>query len=247
MNNTEHFSIKNHSVHLWHVQLTDFLIEVPTLSLLLNSDEIQRAERFRFEEHKQRYIVARAMLRNILGLYSKQAPKEIIFTYGVRGKPYLLHNPHNLQFNLSHSHDVAVYGITTQHEMGVDVEKIADASKEDIAKRFFSQEEYHRLMQLPAGQRSNGFYQLWSRKEAVIKAIGEGLYAPLHLFTVAMTSNAEFLNLIHQGNTLSLHVENFATIAGYQAAFATIQQVKEILHWRWDIKDGVVSLDDVLP
>src|SRR5580692_2114804 len=128
------FTIKNHNIHLWRVHLIDFSTQENDFLMLLSPDELQRANRFRFPEHRQRFIIARGMLRQILGLYTHFSPAEIIFSYGVHGKPFLQENRLNVKFNVSHSNDMAVYALTHEFEVGVDIQKIEEKYKEAVAK-----------------------------------------------------------------------------------------------------------------
>lgn len=242
---TTHFSIKPRVVHLWRVWLPDWMDQIVTLRHLLAVDEIERADRFRFPIHRERFTIARALLRKTLCLYLDSAPEKITFSYGHRGKPYLQSNPTTLQFNVSHSHDMAVYAVTQEAEMGVDIEKIDPPFKEDVAKGFFSTEEYKALMQLPVAERSGAFYHIWSRKEAVIKALGEGLYAPLDTFSVSPRETIE--SIVLPQNSLSYHVESFLFHPEYQSAFATPQRVNETVCWQWSTMGPVFSLTNDKP
>lgn len=221
-------SINQHSVHLWRIVLSDFFSQVSELSSILSDDEIVRANRFKFEIHRQRFTVARSMLRRVLSHYLTVSPEDIEFHYGHRGKPYLLNDPAHLQFNLSHSDDMAVVALTINHEIGVDIEKVEPGFKNDVAKRFFSVNEYQTLMALPQEEQTVAFYRIWSKKEALIKALGEGLYAPLDAFSVSPREGIETVSIQHDSKLIQYHVQNFFVHDDYPAAFATDQAVKNI-------------------
>ncbi|MHB1946584.1 MAG: 4'-phosphopantetheinyl transferase family protein [Gammaproteobacteria bacterium] len=227
------FSLKSQTVDLWHVLLTDLVSQEDRFLALLSPDEVQRANRFRFPHHRARFILARGILREILSLYTGQSPKEIVFEYGPRGKPYLKDNHLDLQFNVSHSDDVAVYAITQHAEVGVDIQKIEEGHHESVAKRFFSEEENKQLQRLSEVERAQGFCQLWASKEALIKAVGEGLYVPLGDFSVALHKKSQWITLIHEQQTQTLYLENFVTFPEYKAAFATSQTIQEKKYWEW--------------
>ncbi len=227
--------IESHSVHLWQVFVPDLLSHKDDFLLVLNQEEIKRAERFRFDEHRERYIIARAILRHILSLYTNTSPSKIEFVLGARGKPYLSQNALNLQFNVSHSHDMAVYALTTHAEIGIDIERIEPHFTEGVAKRFFSEKEYAALMALSEKERIPAFYRLWAGKEAVIKALGEGLYAPLADFSLDLSEDTQTILL---GQT-HFYVKNFAAHPDYQAAFATPQHIHQLVHWEWNEKGPV--------
>lgn len=227
------FLIENQTVHLWRATLPDLIPQENEFLPLLSEDELQRANRFKFPKHRQRFIVARGLLRNILSLYTNVPPQEIIFSYGHRGKPFLKNNPLNLQFNVSHSDDVAVYALTKEVEIGVDIQKIEDKFNDMVAKRFFSESEYLQLNQVEEDQRISAFCQLWSGKEALIKAVGEGLYVPLGNFSINLGENPQWITLTHQQKSENFYLKNFFAYSDYQAAFATHQQVENILYWEW--------------
>ncbi len=227
------FFIKKHSVHLWWVFVPELLAHVEQFSRILSADEMNRALRFRFEEHRQRFIIARAVLRQILQLYTERSASDIVFLQGERGKPYLQDNPLDLQFNVSHSHDMAVYAFTTQAEIGVDIEKIEPRFSDGVAERFFSQDECRELSKLPEDQRITAFYHLWAGKEAIIKALGEGLFVPLTSFSVDLQQQKQKIMLQHRAHEYVFHLEYFAAHPEYQSAFATAQSVEDIHHRQW--------------
>ena len=232
------YIIKERSVHLWQVFVPELVGQVSDFLLLLNPVELKRAERFRFAVHRERFIVARAMLRRILSLYINCLPQAIQFVNGERGKPFLQTNPQHIQFNVSHSEDMAVYAITHQFEIGVDIEKIKDAFDDAVAKRFFSAEEYAALSKLNPTEKIKQCYRVWAGKEALVKALGEGLYAPLGDFSVDFSREIQMVSLMHQQKLYPYHLENFVVNDEYQAAFATPQVIDEVVCWRWSI-DGI--------
>lgn len=227
------YSIKSQAIHLWRVRLTDLVNQEERFLELLSPDEVQRANRFRFPQHRNRFILARGILREILGLYTSRQPQEIAFDYGPRGKPYLKNNDLELQFNVSHSDDVAVYALSQNAEIGVDIQKIEAGHHESVAKRFFSAEENKQLQQLPEEERAEGFCQLWACKEALIKAVGEGLYVSLGDFSVALHEQSQWITLTHDQHTQTFYLENFVAFPEYKAAFAVSQKIQEQKYWEW--------------
>jgi 4'-phosphopantetheinyl transferase len=219
-------SIHKDTVHLWRVDLN--MIAEDQIKLL-SADEAERAHRFKFDIHRQRYIAARASLRRILSFYTDTPPEDIHFDYGKRGKPFLKGS--SLQFNVSHSDHMAVFALTMDHEIGVDIEKIEPEFKDSVASRFFSQQEYKELQQLSDSEKVPAFYRIWSKKEALIKALGEGLFAPLDAFSVSVNDGIESVKLIHENITMDYHLQTFFAYEGYQAAFATTRVIKSIEDW----------------
>lgn len=185
-------------IHLWYAWLDQPTEKVEQLSTLLSQDEAARAARFHFERDRRRYIVGRGLLRTILGQYLKVAPAHLQFRYGPHGKPALesgaLSSPGRgvskdagLHFNLAHSNEIALYGLARDHELGVDVEYIRPIPDlEQIVERFFAVQERDTLRTLPPEARPAAFYNGWTRKEAYLKALGDGLARPLDGFTVSL-------------------------------------------------------------
>lgn len=152
---------------------------------LLSPDELERSARFVFPHDRAKFVAARGQLREILSRYVCIPPHRIEFEYGPHGKPYIRSAVGSLQFNMSHSAYLAAIAISTTEEVGVDIEQIRPA-KEDIAERYFSAAECAALNQLSHADRLRGFYNVWTRKEAVIKALGCGLSMPLRSFDVSV-------------------------------------------------------------
>jgi len=130
------------------------------------------------------------VLRIILSYYLSIPAADIHFSYGERGKPSLISSGLDLRFNSSHSGDIAIYSIACRCELGIDVEHIRSLpDMEQIAHRFFCTEEITDLLAAPAGERETAFFRCWTRKEAYIKAIGDGLAVPLDSFRVSLRSD----------------------------------------------------------
>lgn len=165
-------------VHIWRINLNSDELQLQSFRETLSSDEIVRAERFYFPEHRQRFMAGRGTLRTILGQYLDIAPKQVEFEYQPRGKPLLAAKfaDQGLLFNLSHSQDLALLGVSYQHQIGVDLEYIRTMSDlEGLAKRFFSAREYEYLRLLSPAQQQQIFFRYWTCKEAYLKATGDGL------------------------------------------------------------------------
>lgn len=175
--------------HVWRARL-DVMAE--SFRESLQPDERERAERFYFAEHRRRFIARRRILRYILGRYLGQDPAELRFEYGPRGKPALSGRP--LYFNLSHSEEMALFAVTRHREVGVDIEHIQPRiNPAEIAKHSFSAAEKAELNSLPPDQQLIAFFNGWTRKEAYIKARGEGLALPLPEFDVSLGHPAALL------------------------------------------------------
>lgn len=178
-------SLNDDDVHLWLVAVPDCLNELAAFRELLDAEERARADRFHFERDRHRYAITRGVLRRLLALYA--GTSQFAFTTNKFGKPYL-QAPHDaLQFNVSHSRDLALFGFTRKRELGVDVEGIRpDFATLEIANRFFAADEAALLTALPEGERPGAFFNCWTRKEAYIKARGVGLSQGLSSFAVTL-------------------------------------------------------------
>jgi 4'-phosphopantetheinyl transferase len=180
--------VADNEVHVWRAQLELPSSQVQRLRDHLTEDELERANRFSFEVDRQRFIAARGILRSILGRYITIYPGHLRFSYNQYGKPFLApqFSSYLLNFNLCHSGSMALYAITRNMEIGVDVERVrSDFEYEEIAKRFFSVNEAAILRTIPTETRLEAFYTCWTRKEAYIKAHGKGLSLPLDSFDVS--------------------------------------------------------------
>jgi 4'-phosphopantetheinyl transferase len=186
-------SLGSRQIHVWGVPLGG---EAEAFLPLLSKGERDRAERFRFVDHRRRYAIAHGALRAVLGGYCGHDPCELTFATGPRGKPYLTSTgagASGVFFNLSHSSQLALIAVG-DCELGIDLEKCRHLeSMLEIARRHFSAAEYAALEGLQDAALQQGFYRCWTRKEAYIKAVGEGLSLPLDTFEVSLGEQPEFL------------------------------------------------------
>jgi len=178
-------NLSRDEVHLWHVALDEHAVE--SLQLLLNRAESVRANRFHFARDRNHFTVARAILRKLLSAYLRINTAEVTLSYGEMGKPSLDGHSDEISFNLAHSGGGALYAFSRGRDLGVDLERIReDFAGDDIARRFFSTSEVEALEALPAESQAEAFFNCWTRKEAYIKARGEGLSMPLNCFDVSV-------------------------------------------------------------
>ena len=178
-------------VHVWKASLERPASLVARLRQLLTEDELARADRFHFDKDRNHFTVGRGLLRLLLSQYLDLRPGSVQFDYGHQGKPSLkdsdIEQKHRLQFNLSHSKNIVLYAVTLQRELGVDVEYHRELKDlESMARFSFSPQENAMLRQVPATLQLKAFYNCWTRKEAYIKALGDGLAHPLHQFDVSL-------------------------------------------------------------
>ena len=183
--------LSGREVQLWTARLEALESTFARALSWLSADEAERAARFRFEKHMRAFVLGRAVLRALVANYLRIAPTDVSFTYGPKGKPALAGAPCPLDFNVSNSGDLAAYAFTLNCEIGVDVEyrrRMADI--EAIARRFFASAEVAEFTDLADSDRPEGFFNCWTRKEAYIKAVGDGLSVPLDSFRVTLQPGA---------------------------------------------------------
>lgn len=170
---------------IWPLDVED--AERTRLEAHLSDDEVARADRFAFERDRNRFIAARGRLREILARELGRAPAELAFAYSAQDKPSLVQS--RLCFNLSHSEALAALAVSREREVGVDIEAVRPI-EEDIAEQYFSPREVAALRALPNVEQLAAFYRCWTRKEAIVKAIGEGLSHALNSFDVSLGTPA---------------------------------------------------------
>ncbi len=171
-------NLSDDDVHIWRTRLDPPEERVEAMNGLLCDEEKERAERFHFERHRRRYIVARGSLRVILGGYLDIAPETVRFSYSEKGKPSLASEweASNIQFNVSHSHEMALYAVGRRRLVGIDVERIRSTPvAEELADRFFLPRECGVILGAPRDLRQEVFFNFWTQKEAYLKATGEGV------------------------------------------------------------------------
>ncbi|HTC62900.1 MAG TPA: 4'-phosphopantetheinyl transferase superfamily protein [Candidatus Saccharimonadales bacterium] len=206
-------------IHVWHATLDREDPFVCELESALSHEEKSRADRFHFVNDRKRFVVARGLLRELLGAYLHRGPASLEFSYGQHGKPALSggNSLSGLCFNLSHSANLVVYAIARERNLGIDVEHIRpDSAGDDIAQRYFSAREVNDLKALPPEKRVEGFFNCWTRKEAYLKATGMGLRIALDSFAVNLLPSqpAEFLS----GVEAKWHLAAQCPAEGYAAA-----------------------------
>jgi 4'-phosphopantetheinyl transferase len=178
-------------VQLWRVDIEAIGADESRWQQVLSSDELTRAALFHFSRDRQRFIASRAVLRKILAGYLATDPGGLPFSYSKKEKPSLgaAYANSGVIFNISHSGGIALLAFTRGREIGVDVEQVRrDSDLEAVARRFFSTPEQSQLAALPAEEKVEAFFRCWTRKEAYIKATGDGLSLPLGQFDVSLAT-----------------------------------------------------------
>lgn len=227
-------------VHLWRASLQPQPPVLERLTSFLSPPEHLRAARFRFPKDQLRFTAARGILREILSRYTGCPPSELQFGYGPAGKPFLLNKdgaPSELEFNLAHSHDLALYAVALGSALGVDVERIRDGIEmEKLAARFFTPAEAELLRSLPEPQRRLAFFRAWTRKEAFLKALGQGLRAGLASCEVSLEAASDDAVLSYRGDAQAPHrwrLQDVSIHSEYCAALAVENRHRPTFYWDW--------------
>jgi 4'-phosphopantetheinyl transferase len=233
-------------LHLWCVSLDRPPSPLRSLEETLSQDERERALRFRFSRERRRYAAGRGLLRAVLASYLDVDPGTLTFSYTAYGKPSLtpLRESADLRFNLSRSQDWLLIGVARGRDIGVDVECLRPKSDLlTIARRFFAPAESAVLDSLPDAARTRAFFECWTRKEAFIKAVGEGLSIPLDSFEVAFGPGLEPALLRLRGSRQAADewsIWGLAPAPGVSAAVAVKARGLSLRPWFWTERSEVV-------
>ncbi|MGC2529859.1 MAG: 4'-phosphopantetheinyl transferase superfamily protein [Candidatus Acidiferrum sp.] len=227
--------IADGDIHLWRAYLDCEEQLLRRFEETLSDDEKDRAKRYFFQRDRDNFIATRGILRELLGKYIGSTPTEIEFRYSPYGKPSLMAKGFGqpIQFNLSHSHGLALFAFAVGRNLGVDVELVrSDFGGEEIAMRYFAPQEVEELRKLPASLQAEAFFLCWTRKEAYVKARGEGLQIALNSFHVSLTPGQP--ELLYSDDSFRWSLRSLRPDQRYVGAL-----VGEVGDWRpryWDWK-----------
>lgn len=236
-------ALGNGEIHVWRAFQPVSSDAYESLAQTLDEDERARAARFAFEPNRVAFTFARGVLRWLLARYCARDASRIRFSYGKFGKPALADNGSGLRFNVSHSGDVMACAFARQQEIGVDVERLrADLGCTEIAHRFFAAEESELLLALPPESQLAAFFRCWTRKEAFIKARGDGLSFPLKSFAVSLVPGDEPRLISILGDpklAAAWTLQDIPVPSGYAAAIAVEGRDWKISTYDWNDFLGV--------
>jgi 4'-phosphopantetheinyl transferase len=223
-------------VHVWRVDVGSAYARRDVLWSFLAGDERQKAAEFFFDGDRERFVVARGVLRTLLGCYLRRHPGSLSFGYNPYGKPHLA-GDFEIRFSSSHSHSLILLAFARGRDVGVDIERErADLGLEGIAARCFSPREIATLHSLRDGLRKRAFFACWTRKEALAKAEGRGLALPLRRLDVTLTPGEPAKLLDTRGDSLKptkWTVEELALDPGYAAALAVEGNGLRLSCWQY--------------
>ncbi|MEP7133406.1 MAG: 4'-phosphopantetheinyl transferase superfamily protein [Chloroflexota bacterium] len=213
-------------IHVWCASLNVSPQDLSYYSSLLSQDEVDRAKRFYFDKDRDHFIVVRGLLRTILSNYLNQEPAQIEFVYGQFGKPAIKSGQSDkvLEFNLSHSKDLALYAFNWNRRIGIDIEyMIPMADMDNFAEQFFTPRETALINTLSGAQKEDAFFKTWTCKEAFLKANGSGLTVPINQVEIYFeTDEIVALSSIGDDREQATHwrLDLFNKLPGYRAALA---------------------------
>lgn len=227
--------LKANEVHIWSAYLPSSERDISYFESILSGDERQNVNSLKFHKDQKNYITARGILRCLLGKYLRQAPQEIELLYGCWGKPCLRKQP--IHFNLTHSKEYALYALTCQYEVGIDLEYIDESLElEDIALNILNAQEFLYWKQLNSEEKVKTFFDLWVRKEAFFKASGKGWLneqqtVPLEGFDSLIVCNKNMLT--HDNMKFSY---SFEAISGFASAIFIQGPFLQPIHFKWELR-----------
>ncbi len=233
--------LASHEAHVWLAHLPSARAGLEQLRSALSGDETSRAEKFHFVEHRERWQMTRGILRRLLARYLEAPASEITFTYNEHGKPALKHLAGSgIHFNASHSGDYATFAFTRVAEVGVDIERIRDDMPrlDEIADRYFAPNERQQLFALPESERTEAFFMLWSRKEAFVKARGNGLFSGLDQFEITLDPPRVAM-VTGESTPSNWWIAPFPAVPGYAGAIVVHSQKCSPQFWKW--RDDEIS------
>lgn len=230
-------------VHVWCLTLDLPEPKIDSLRAILSADEKARAARYLFDKHRRRFIACRGQVRRILAGYLNTTAADIGFRYGAKGKPALggAWSESQIEFNISDSHELALCALGLNRDLGVDLEYVPRRSDFDgLAQRFFAAREVAVLRSLPDEQQRKAFFNCWTRKEAVLKAVGIGLGMPLDQVEVTLAPQDRAQVLAYAGDVATsppwwLH--GLAPAEDYVGALASRGSPLEVVTWRPDFAE----------
>ena len=226
-------------IHVWAATLAVPADKLASLAATLTPDETERAHKFKFERHRNRFIAGRGALRGILGPYLRANPADLRFIFSANGKPALAETfaGAGIHFNLAHTEDLALVAVTRVGRIGVDVEGVRPVKDvDDLVARFFSERENEAFQKVSDDQKPAAFFNLWTRKEALLKATGEGITRSLSLVEVSFLPGDPARLLAIDGDAAPAaqwSLRELSPAAGFTGALAIQAQEITVQRWKW--------------
>jgi 4'-phosphopantetheinyl transferase len=227
-------------IHVWRAYLDRTETILHQFEATLSADEKIRADRFVFQRDRNHFVGTRGILRELLAGYLRRSPEDLQFDYSALGKPSLRGEifRHSVQFNVSHSHGLALLAFTVGRNLGVDIEFVRSGfASEEIADHYFSTQEVAELRTLPPSLQEEGFFLCWTRKEAYVKARGEGLHIPLGSFRVSLTPGQP--EILESPDSCRWRMWSLHPDPQYVGALVVEGQNLRLRQWGWKPQDSM--------
>jgi 4'-phosphopantetheinyl transferase len=237
------FILPPEEIHVWRIELEACDARRREFECWLSPEERSRASRFVFDRDRARFIACRGSLRALLARYLSAGPNKIAFRYANHGKPSLQPSPDPpLFFNISHSGELALIALRRSGELGVDVEQLRPIEEaEAIARRYFTPREHAALAGLPAEEQIAAFFRCWTRKEAMLKATGEGIGVSLNAVEVSLAQHdvARVFGIRgrREDEVAAWKLYHVEPGTGYVGAVAAHGDEERVVGWRWTHSD----------
>jgi 4'-phosphopantetheinyl transferase len=232
-------SLSKDDVYVWCANLNSPDISIGQMAQVLSVDELRRAERFHFLEHRNQFITAHALLRKLLANYTNIEADRISFEYGKNGKPFLSEKFSNekIRFNLSRSNGYAIFAFAYDREIGVDIEYVKEfADMDKVAEQVFSPEDNAVLRSFAKIEKKEAFFTFWSRKEAYLKAIGEGFSSASDTIDISSYTIGGSIFIYSKGDSVAKNcwtIQDLRPLPGFVAASAV--EGTGAVHHCWQI------------
>lgn len=242
---SSHPPLAANEIHVWATTLAVPAESLESFSRILSPDETDRANRFKFQQHRNRYLAGRGALRSILAKYLGADAAGLRFDYLKNGKPALTEPFANsgIHFNLAHTGDLALVAVTRLGPVGVDVESVRPIKNvDDLVARFFSPRENELFQKVPDNAKPAAFFNLWSRKEALLKATGEGITRSLSLVEVSFLPGEPARLLAIEGDEKRAAewelreltpANRFTGAVAVEEGTSKIESLLQIKCWKW--------------
>ena len=231
---SEGVELSEKQVHIFLLHLDKY--DDKQLYNILSDDEKQRADKLKIELKKKQFIVSRSVLRKVISKSIGQPHDDIAVYYGEHNKPFIKDKYNNkaIEFNVSHSEECVLIALTLGNKIGIDVEKVSpDIDHIALSKRFFSKNENDQLERISSDKKLDTFYRIWTRKEAFIKATGEGMTCGLDKFSVSSKREAKSKVVIEQEKNCNeeWYCFNLMDIDHYEAALSSNNEDIELIFY----------------
>ena len=222
---------KSNEVHIWFIDIDIIHVDTTNLKHFFSDKDIKKVQSIQTKDKKEKTIKRHFTLLKILSDYLHTEPSEIFLEYAEYGKPYLSSdcNKKNIQFNISNSWNHMIVGITLDNEIGVDIEKIrTSVDYEKLIKRFFSEKEKEDFLQLDKDKQEQTFFQWWTMKESVMKAVGLGLYLPIHTFELPYQSSTNTVHIRYKEHSKDYFVYNTLLSSDTKSSFSVEREIQKV-------------------